>query len=146
MVNFGPPETVPERFRHRRLYRHNPNVTLMRTTVEENRELGRILAEKTNAARGPVVLMLPARGVSAIDRVGEPFDDPQARAALFDALRRHARTARIVELDLHINDPEFAEAAARELIALLNATAAQQSRTASRSDPGLARHSADERS
>ncbi|RMG35397.1 MAG: UPF0261 family protein, partial [Planctomycetota bacterium] len=119
MVNFGPRDTVPERFRERRFYQHNPNVTLMRTTIEENRALGRIIAERTNAARGPVAVLLPARGVSAIDAAGQPFDDPQARAALFEEIRKHARRARIVELDHHINDREFAVAAARELLRLM---------------------------
>ena len=79
MVNFGPPETVPERFRHRQFYQHNPTVTLMRTTVEENAQLGEEIGRKVAAARGPAAILLPQRGVSAIDRAGEAFDDPAAR-------------------------------------------------------------------
>lgn len=109
MVNFGPPETVPEKFKGRRFYQHNPTVTLMRTTPEECAELGRIIAEKLNAATGPTVVVLPLKGVSMIDAEGKPFYDPEADAALFDALREHLRPEiRLVELDNHINDPEFA--------------------------------------
>lgn len=117
MVNFGPAETVPDRFRDRRLYAHNPSVTLMRTTPEECARLGEIIASKLNAARGPTSLLLPLRGVSALDREGQPFHDPVADAALFDAIRRTA-SSRIeqVELDHHINDPEFADAIAERLL------------------------------
>ncbi len=89
MVNFGAPETVPERYRDRRLYEWNPNVTLMRTTPEENAELGRILAEKANAATGPVAILLPLRGVSQLDSPGGDFWWPEADQALFDGIRRH---------------------------------------------------------
>ncbi|MBE3590565.1 MAG: Tm-1-like ATP-binding domain-containing protein [Firmicutes bacterium] len=120
MVNFGPPETVPEKFRGRRFYPHNPTVTLMRTTPEECAELGRILAEKLNKATGPTKVFLPLRGVSMIDAEGQPFWDPEADRALFDALRRHLRPdIERVELDLHINDPEFALAMARALESML---------------------------
>ena len=77
MVNFGPPETVPERFRDRKFYQHNPTVTLMRTTAEENAELGDEIGRKVAAATGPAAILLPLRGVSAIDREGQPFDDPR---------------------------------------------------------------------
>jgi uncharacterized protein (UPF0261 family) len=87
MVNFGPEETVPERFAGRTLYVHNPTVTLMRTTPEENAELGRRIARKLSAAQGPTVLFVPLGGVSAIDVEGQPFHDPDADAALFGALR-----------------------------------------------------------
>jgi uncharacterized protein (UPF0261 family) len=120
MVNFGPADTVPERFRERSLYRHNPSVTLMRTTAGECREIGRRIAGQLNRATGPVVLVLPLRGVSMLDAPGQPFHDPEADAALFDSLRRHARPpVRIRELDAHINDPEFARALVDELLALL---------------------------
>lgn len=121
MVNFGPRDTVPERFRGRRLHVHNPSVTLMRTTPAECAELGRILAEKLNGATAPVTLLLPLRGVSALDREGQPFFDPEADAALFDAIRAHVGPAvTLVELDLHINDPDFADAVAGRLLANLH--------------------------
>ena len=120
MVNFLALETVPEKFRGRKLYRHNPNVTLMRTTPEECAEIGRRIAEQLNKARGPTTLLIPLRGVSMLDREGQPFHDPEADAALFQALRENVRPpVEIVELDLHINDPAFAEAAAERLLALL---------------------------
>jgi uncharacterized protein (UPF0261 family) len=121
MVNFGPPDSVPERFHERTFYRHNPTVTLMRTTAEENARLGRIIAEKANAARGPVSIVLPLRGVSAIDAAGQPFYNPEADAALFEALRRHANNkVKIIEMDAHINDPEFAARMVAELLSMLN--------------------------
>ncbi len=120
MVNFRAMHTVPEPFRERNLYRHNPNVTLMRTTAEECREIGRRIAENLNKTTGPTVLMLPLKGVSMLDREGEPFHDPEADAALFDALRRHVRPpVELVELDLHINDTAFADAVFERLIALM---------------------------
>jgi uncharacterized protein (UPF0261 family) len=120
MVNFGPPDTVPEKFRGRRFYQHNPNVTLMRTTPEENDKLGKEIAEKASAARGPTVVLLPLRGVSAIDREGQPFYWPEADAALFQSLRNWMSPhVRLIELDLHINDNAFAEAAATRLLGLL---------------------------
>jgi uncharacterized protein (UPF0261 family) len=120
MVNFGPPETVPEKFRGRRFYQHNPTVTLMRTTPEENDLLGKEIAQKASAARGPTVVLVPLRGVSAIDREGQPFWWPEADRALFQSLRNWMSPAvQLVELDLHINDPAFAETAARTLLRLL---------------------------
>jgi uncharacterized protein (UPF0261 family) len=117
MVNFGPPETVPEKFRGRRFYPHNPTVTLMRTTPEENDQLGKEIAQKASAASGPTVVLVPLRGVSAIDREGQPFWWPEADAALFQSLRHWmAPQVELVELDLHINDPAFAEAAAQQLL------------------------------
>jgi uncharacterized protein (UPF0261 family) len=120
MVNFGPPETVPAKFADRKFYHHNPNVTLMRTTADENQKLGEEIARKALAATGPAVIMFPLKGVSTIDRETQPFDDRPARDALLNALRRHHGAVELVELDQHINDPEFAEAAARKLIDLLN--------------------------
>jgi len=110
MVNFGAPETVPEKFRGRRFYQHNPAVTLMRTTPEENRRLGQTLAEKVSAAKGPVTVILPLRGVSAIDSDGKAFYDAEADSMLFEAIRGHLKpNVKLVEVDCHINDPEFAE-------------------------------------
>jgi uncharacterized protein (UPF0261 family) len=111
MVNFGAPDTVPDRFRGRTLYEHNAQVTLMRTTPEENRAAGEFLADRLNACPGPVRLVLPLGGVSALDAPGMPFADPEADAALFDTLRAHVRTDdghRVVESPHHVNDPEFA--------------------------------------
>jgi uncharacterized protein (UPF0261 family) len=124
MVNFGPPETVPEKFRGRRFYQHNPTVTLMRTTPEENDRLGKEIAEKASAARGPTVVLVPLRGVSAIDRQGQPFWWPEADAPLFQSLRNWMSPhVRLIELDLHINDPAFAEQAATLLLDMMaNAT------------------------
>jgi uncharacterized protein (UPF0261 family) len=120
MVNFGPPETVPEKFRGRRFYQHNPSVTLMRTTPDENGRLGREIAEKASAARGPTAVLVPLRGVSAIDREGQPFWWPEADRALFQSLRNWMSPhVRLLELDLHVNDPEFAAAAARTLLELM---------------------------
>ena len=123
MVNFlGPFDSaVPQRFRERLFHIHNANVTLMRTKPEECAEMGRVIAEKLNTATGPVTLMIPLRGVSALDREGAPFYDPEADAALFDSLRRHVRTppVQVVALDLHINDTEFADAVADTLLAEL---------------------------
>lgn len=120
MVNFGPRETVPERFRSRRLHVHNPSVTLMRTTPEECAHLGEIIAAKLNAATGPTTLIVPRRGVSALDREGQPFYDAQADAALFDALRGTIGPGvDLLELDHHINDPEFGDAIAERLVSQL---------------------------
>lgn len=119
MVNFGPPETVPEKFQSRKFYHHNPTVTLMRTTVEENQQLGAAIGRKAAAARGSVALLLPLKGVSAIDQSGQPFDDPAARSALFETVRENRGEVELIEIDRHINDPEFAEAAARKLIELI---------------------------
>jgi uncharacterized protein (UPF0261 family) len=122
MVNFGPPETVPEKFRGRRFYQHNPTVTLMRTTPEENDQLGKEIAQKASAAGGPTAVLVPLRGVSAIDREGQPFWWPEADAALFASLRGWMSPhVELVELDLHINDPAFADAAAGTLLRMLGA-------------------------
>lgn len=117
MVNFGPVETVPEKFRHRLLHAHNPNVTLMRTTPEECAEIGRITAERLNAAKGPVVLVVPLRGVSAIDAPGKPFHSPEALGAYREALKRHLDSrVPVVEVDAHINDERFAFEVAKQLL------------------------------
>lgn len=123
MVNFGPPETVPEKFRPRRFYQHNPTVTLMRTTVEENRQLGEIIGRKAAAARGPTLILLPQQGVSAIDAAGQPFDDPAARQALFEGIRAAAGAVPVEERPEHINAPTFARAAAERLLAMLSTRA-----------------------
>ncbi len=119
MVNFGPPNTVPEKFKDRKFYQHNPTVTLMRTTVEENRKLGEEIGHKAAAATGPTCIMIPLKGVSAIDQTGKAFDDPAARQALYDGIRETHGTVELVELDHHINDGSFAEATARRLLELI---------------------------
>ena len=123
MVNFGPMETVPERYRDRNLYVHNPTITLMRTTPEECREIAGIVARKLNAATGPTVLFVPLRGVSMIATEGQPFHDPEADDALFSALREQVDTATVEvhELALDVNDPEFALAMANRLHELVEA-------------------------
>jgi uncharacterized protein (UPF0261 family) len=122
MVNFGPPETVPETYRERRFYQHNPAVTLMRTTPAENRTLGEEIGRKASASTGPVAILLPLQGVSAIDAEGKAFWDPEADAALFEAIRRTvAKNVELIELDLHINDPAFASRCAQKLTELIGA-------------------------
>ena len=122
MVNFGPRDTVPERFRDRLFYEHNPSVTLMRTTPEECAELGRRIARKLNAATGPVTLFVPLRGVSMIAVEGEPFHDPEADEALFARLREELDpSVDVRELDADINDPAFATAMAARLHELAGA-------------------------
>ena len=122
MVNFGPMETVPERFRERHLYVHNPTITLMRTTPEECAELGRRIARKLNAARGPVSLFIPLRGISLIAVEGQVFYDPEADKALLAALRADLdHSVDVRELNTDINDPAFAEAMADRLHELYGA-------------------------
>src|SRR5205823_1205284 len=89
MVNFWGPETIPEKFKGRLFYRHNPNVTLMRTTPDECAQLGLIFAEKVNASKGPVAVFLPLGGVSVISAPGQPFYSPEADEALFSAIRNN---------------------------------------------------------
>jgi uncharacterized protein (UPF0261 family) len=122
MVNFGPRDTVPEKFHARTFYEHNPTVTLMRTTPDENARLGETIAQKANVARGPVKIILPLRGVSAIDAAGQPFYDPAATDALFQAIRRHA-SVEITEIDAHINDPQFAASVVAEFMSMLQTSA-----------------------
>ena len=109
MVNFGPPDTVPDKFSDRLFYQHNPTVTLMRTTPEETAELGRIMARKLSKAQGPTTVIIPTQGVSAIDKTGQPFDSPEAREAWCKNLKAHiGGNATVIEMDAHINDDEFA--------------------------------------
>jgi len=123
MVNFHAPETVPAKFADRTFYRHNPQVTLMRTNPEECAQLGRIIAEKVNLSTGPVTVLLPKKAISVISAEGQPFHDPAADAALFEAIKTHLRKdIPVVELDTVINDPAFAEACATTLLRLVKGT------------------------
>ena len=122
MVNFGPRDSVPDRFGDRLFYEHNPTVTLMRTTPEECAELGRRIARKLNAATGPLTLFVPLRGVSMIAVEGQVFHDPEADEALLAALREGLDpSVDVRELDLDINDPDFAAAMADRLHELAGA-------------------------
>ena len=120
MVNFYAMTSVPESFKDRTLYKHNPQVTLMRTTAEENARIGAAIGRKVAASTGPAAIVLPRKGVSAIDRQGQPFDDPQARQVLYDNIRANCGDTEVIELDQHINDVPFADAAAGKLIELMN--------------------------
>ena len=118
MVNFGPPDTVPEQFSDRLFYQHNPTVTLMRTTAEETAELGRIMARKLSEAQGPTTVIIPTQGVSAIDKTGQPFDSPEARTAWSENLKAHiGENVTVIEMDAHINDDEFATKLVETLLA-----------------------------
>jgi len=122
MANFWARDTVPAKYEHRLFYEWNPNVTLMRTTPQENEEMGRILAEKANAASGPVAFFLPKQGVSILDSPGNEFWWPEADRALFDAIKRHVRAdIPVHELDNNINDDAFAQAVTAQLLAFLEA-------------------------
>ena len=113
MVNFGARETVPARFADRKLHVHNAQVTLMRTTPEENHRIGEFIVSRLNRMEGPVHFLLPLRGVSAIDVADQPFHDPEADEALFDAIRQGWQSAanrQLIELDFDINEPGFAAA------------------------------------
>lgn len=122
MVNFWAPQTVPAQYAERKLFRWNPNVTLMRTNVDENRKLGKILAEKINQSKstGRISVLLPLRGLSQLDSEGGEFWWPEADRALFASLRESLRSdIPVTELDATINDPKFAEHAAQELLRLM---------------------------
>jgi uncharacterized protein (UPF0261 family) len=125
MVNFWAPDTVPERYRGRKLHRHNPQVTLMRTTAEENRRIGVWIAERLNRCEGEVRFLIPENGVSAMDAPGEPFYDAQADAALFGAIEQTLKQTprrRLTRLPLHINDESFSAA----LVASFHSIAARK--------------------
>lgn len=121
MCNFGPCESVPEKFLSRNLYKHNPTVTLMRTNKEENQEIGLKLAEKLNLSKEKTALFIPLKGLSAIDVEGQPFYGPEEDKVLFDILRNdvNRNVVEIVEMDCDINDVKFAEAAAQKLIDMM---------------------------
>lgn len=123
MVNFWAPPTVPKQFEGRRFYPHNPNITLMRTTPDECRRLGQIMAEKLNASTGPVSVLIPLGGWSMIDAPGGPFWWPEADQAFVEALKAALRAEiPVVEMDCNLNDPSFAASCARTLLRLMNCT------------------------
>ncbi|BDR76000.1 Tm-1-like ATP-binding domain-containing protein [Clostridium tetani] len=121
MVNFGPIETVPEEFKKRNLYKHNATVTLMRTTKEENIEIGKVIGEKLNRAKKDTALFIPLKGVSAIDAEGEVFYGHEEDKALFNTLKETVNKdkVQIVEMNNNINDEEFAIAMAKKLINMM---------------------------
>lgn len=120
MANFWARHTVPEHYRDRKLYEWNPNVTLMRTNVEENRRIGEMIAAAANASTGPVAILLPLKGVSQLDSPGGPFWDPEADAACYEAIKAHLKPGiPVIEMDNNINDPAFAEKAVEVLLAML---------------------------
>jgi len=121
MANFWAPDTVPKKYEGRLFYQWNPNVTLMRTNVEENAELGRILAEKVSATTGPVAFFLPLKGVSMLDAPGKEFWWPEADKALYDAIKKHRRPdIPVYEMDNNINDNEFADAITSKMLEFLS--------------------------
>jgi len=120
MCNFWAIETVPERYQGRNLYEWNPNVTLMRTTAEENAIIGEMIARAANESAGPVAVLLPLRGVSQLDSPGGAFWDPEADGACYDAIRRNLKPGiPLVEMDANINDPEFADRAVELLLGMM---------------------------
>ncbi|GAA0443293.1 Tm-1-like ATP-binding domain-containing protein [Virgibacillus salarius] len=121
MVNFGPYDTVPKHYAGRNFYRHNPTVTLMRTSVEENKQIGEAIAAKLNKAEGDTALILPLKGLSGLDVKGQDFYGPEEDTMLFDTLKEKVDRSKVqlIELDNVINDKAFAEAAAEKLIQLM---------------------------
>ena len=120
MANFGGIATVPEKYKSRNLYEWNPNVTLLRTNVDENRRMGEMIAKAANAASAPVVILIPLKGVSMLDSPGGRFWDPEADQACFEAIKRNLKPGiPVIEMDQNINDPEFSAKVAETLLDLL---------------------------
>jgi uncharacterized protein (UPF0261 family) len=120
MCNFWALSTVPEKYRNRNLYQWNPNVTLMRTNVEENRIMGKMIARAANESKGPVAILLPLKGVSMLDSPGNAYWDPEADRACYEAIKTNVKPGiAVIELDNNINDPEFATKAAETLLGML---------------------------
>lgn len=121
MVNFGPVDTVPEKFQGRNFYEHNPTTTLMRTTTEENKELGKIIAEKLNKSKGKTIFIFPKGGVSLLDRKGQPFEGEEQRKELYSSIKENLNEdIPFIEVDEDINDPAVAELIVEELMNLMN--------------------------
>jgi len=109
-INFLGPETVPQKYKKRKIYSHNPQATLIRTNVRDNRLLGKAIADKLNRSRGPVVVLWPRKGLSTLDRKEKPFWDPEADEVLLDTLKKYLDPhIPVIDLDAYINDPEFAQ-------------------------------------
>ena len=126
MVNFNAPQTVPEKFKSRKFYQHNPNVTLMRTNIEENKCIGEIIAKKLNGSKDTVTLLIPLKGVSMIDSPGGAFWWPEADGALYKSLKQNLRPdIKVIEMDNNINDEEFARRCAEELLKNIRAVKAK---------------------
>ncbi len=120
MVNFGHLDTVPVRYKNRKLYSWAPDVTLMRTNVEENEVLGEELTQKLTHAQSPVTVMLPNQGISQIDKAGDIFYDQESDLALFDSIKKYAgENIKVIDCDMHINDPAFAELLVGNLLSML---------------------------
>ena len=120
MANFWGIDTVPEKFKDRHLYQWNPNVTLLRTNVEENVRIGEMIAAAANASTAPIAIVLPLRGVSMLDSGGGDFWDPEADQACYDAIKSNLKPGiPVIEMDNNINDPEFAEKVAETLLNML---------------------------
>ncbi|NWO00736.1 Tm-1-like ATP-binding domain-containing protein [Tetragenococcus halophilus] len=121
MVNFGPHETVPDKFKDRLFYQHNPSVTLMRTTTDENHKLGKIIANKLQSAGSSTVLMIPRKGFSGLDKVGKEFYNKKADESIISTLKENLTYSetQVIEKDNNINDETFAEEAANQLIHLI---------------------------
>jgi uncharacterized protein (UPF0261 family) len=123
MANFGSKDTIPSKYNDRLFYEWNPSVTLMRTTPEENAEMGKIFAEKANIAKGPVAFLIPLKGVSILDSEGQIFWSPEADSAMFNAIKANIRKGiEIVEMDANINDPAFADKAVEMLLEMIQKT------------------------
>lgn len=121
MANFGGIDTVPEKYHNRNLYEWNPNVTLLRTNVEENIRMGKMIAAAANAATAPVAILLPLKGVSMLDSPGGKFWDPEADQACYRAIKEGVNPGiKVIEVDHNINDPEFAQLVATTLLELVN--------------------------
>lgn len=121
MVNFGPPETVPQQFKDRLFYQHNPTTTLMRTTVKENEKLGQMLSEKLNQSSSPAIVVFPKGGVSLLDTPGKAFEGTEERKALYDAIKENLKAdIPMIETEKDINDPETAELIANQFIQMFN--------------------------
>jgi len=122
MVNFGPPGTVPQKYKdaNRKFYEWNPSTTLMRTSIKENKKMGEIFAEKANRAKGPVAFLIPLQGVSILDGNGQLFCDRDADKAMFRAIKSNLRRGiPVIEMDNNINDPEFAAKAVEIILDLM---------------------------
>ncbi|MGJ9384825.1 Tm-1-like ATP-binding domain-containing protein [Salipaludibacillus sp. CF4.18] len=120
MVNFGPPETVPKEFKDRLFYQHNSTTTLMRTTVEENRQLGKMIADKLNKAHDKTIVVLPKGGVSMLDTVGQAFEGNEQRKVLFNTIKENlADHIPYIEVEEDINDSSVSQLMADELLKLM---------------------------